>query len=84
MEIQKALHNYIINERFAGRAPEKFDDDYDLIDSGTIDSLFVMGLITYLEQQYQFEFGLNDIVPEHFRSINTLSAFVNRQLAGKA
>ncbi len=79
MKIQEALHTYIISERFAGRAPEKFDDDYDLIDSGTIDSLFVMGLITYLEQQYQVEFGMNDLVPRHFRSVNALSEFVKNK-----
>lgn len=79
MKIQQSLHNYIISERFAGRAPEKFDDDYDLIDSGTIDSLFVIGLITYLEQQYQVEFGMNDMVPRHFRSVNALAEFVQHK-----
>jgi len=81
MKIQEALHNYIINERFAGHAPEKFDDHYDLIDSGTIDSLFVMDLITYLERQYQVEFGMNDMVPRHFRSVHALAEFV-RSKAG--
>jgi acyl carrier protein len=79
MKIQETLHNYIITERFAGRAPEKFDDDYDLIDSGTIDSLFVMNLITYVEQQYKIEFGMNDMVPRHFKSVNALAAFVNNK-----
>ena len=79
MKIQENLHNYIINERFAGRAPEKFNDDYDLIDSGTIDSLFVMNLITYLEQQYRVEFGMNDMVPRHFKSVNALAAFVENK-----
>ncbi len=81
MKIQEALHNYIVTERFAGQVPKNFDDDYDLIDSGTIDSLFVMGLITYLEQQYQVEFGMNDMVPRHFRSVNALAEFV-RSKAG--
>lgn len=76
MEIQEAIHNYIIIERFAGQVPQNFDDEYDLIDSGTIDSLFVMGLITYLEQQYKIEFGMNDMVPRHFRSVKALSEFV--------
>jgi len=80
MEIQDALRNYIINEGFNGQLPDGFDDNYDLIESGTIDSLFMMNLVTYLEQQHQVEFGMNDMVPKHFKSINALSAFVRQKL----
>ncbi|MEK8021085.1 MAG: phosphopantetheine-binding protein [Candidatus Parabeggiatoa sp.] len=81
MEIQEALRNYIINEGFKGRMPEGFDDDYDLIDSGTIDSLFMMNLVTYLEQQHQVAFGMNDMVPKHFKTVNALSEFARNKLA---
>ncbi len=79
MELQDSLREYIINERFKGKAPEYFNDDYDLIDSGTIDSLFMVGLITHLERQYQVEFGMNDIVPRHFKSVTALSEFVRKR-----
>jgi acyl carrier protein len=81
MEIQEALHNYIINEGLKGQVPKGFDEDYDLIESGIINSLFMMSLITYLEQQHQIEFGINDMVPKHFKTVNTLSAFVQNKLA---
>jgi len=80
MKIEDALRTYIINDRFDGQAPTTFDNNFDLIDSGTIDSLFIMDLITYLNQQYQIEFGANDIVPRHFRSVNALSEFVRSQV----
>ena len=76
LELQDTLRNYIVNERFHGKAPAVFDDDYDLIDSGTIDSLFMMGLITYLEREYKVVFGINDIVPKNFKSVSALTAFV--------
>jgi len=79
MEIQDALRDYIITEGFGGQPPEGFDDDFDLIDSGTIDSLFMMNLVTYLEQQHQVTFGMNDMLPKNFKSINALSAFARNQ-----
>jgi len=79
MEVQESLNNYILNERLEGEAPEGFDNDYDLIDSGIIDSLFMMSLITYLEQHHEVNFGMNDMVPENFKSVNALSAFVLNQ-----
>ncbi|OUD12282.1 acyl carrier protein [Thioflexithrix psekupsensis] len=79
MEIQDALRDYIIREKFAGQPPAEFDDDFDLIASGTLDSLFMMNLVTYLEQQHQVRFGMNDMVPKHFKSVNALSAFARNQ-----
>lgn len=75
MEIQDALRDYIVTEGFEANPPKGFDDDFDLIESGTIDSLLMMSLVTYLEQQHQVVFGMNDMVPKHFRSINALSDF---------
>ncbi|SEB12977.1 Phosphopantetheine attachment site [Thiothrix caldifontis] len=83
MEIQEALRNYIITEGLQDNIPADFDDDYDLIDSGIIDSLFMMNLVTHLEQQYRIEFGMNDLIPKHFKSINALAAFAINQLHGK-
>ncbi len=81
MDIHDALRSYIINEAFKGKPPEGFDDDYDLIESGVMDSLFMMNLITYLGQQHQVEFGMNDMVPKNFKSINALSEFSRNKLA---
>ncbi|MFN7929534.1 MAG: phosphopantetheine-binding protein [Blastocatellia bacterium] len=83
MDIQQALHDYIVQQA-AEKAPADLDADYDLIESGLMDSLFMMGIITHLETQYQVQFGLNDIVPQNFRSIRTLTEFVRRTIAGEA
>jgi len=82
-KIEQALYDYIVKEA-GDKAPATLDADYDLIDSGIMDSLFMMMLITWVEKNYQIEFGLNDIVPENFRTINALSALVNRQPASTA
>lgn len=81
MAIRDALRNYIIGERFAGEQPPGFNDDYDLIDSGTIDSVFMVGLVTYLEREYRIEFGMNDFVPKNLKSVSALAEFV-RSKAG--
>lgn len=80
MEIQDALRDYIINEGLGGNAVADFNDDYNLIESGIIDSLFMMNLVAYMEQQHQVEFGMNDMVPKHFKSINSLTSFAKSKL----
>ena len=80
MQIQQALREYIVNELADDQLPQGFDDDLDLIESGIMDSHFMMGLITYLESEHQIKFGMNDMVPKHFKSINALSSFARSQM----
>ncbi len=79
MNIQQDLREYITKEAPV-QLPEDFNDDYELIDSGILDSLFMMGLIKHLEQNYKLEFGMNDMVPKNFRSVNVLAEFANKKL----
>jgi acyl carrier protein len=76
MEIQTAVRGYIVDEVLKGNLPDGFDDDYELIETGIIDSLSTMNLIVFLEQNHAVVFGINEIVPRHFRSVNALSTFV--------
>ncbi len=79
MNLQQELREYILNQYFKGQAPDGFDDDYNLIDDGIMDSLAIINTVTHLEKQYQIEFGDNDIVPEHFSSVNALAEFVQQK-----
>ncbi len=83
MSIEDEILNYLAAERFPDGAPKDLTNDYDLIDSGTIDSRLMVGLIVLLERQYSIQFGSNDIVPRNFRSINALAAFVRSQTGGQ-
>lgn len=83
MEIRQVLREFIISTA-PDEILEGIDDDYDLLDSGVMDSLLLMSVVTYLEEQHQVEFGVNDILPEHFRSINALSEFMNNRLTSNS
>ncbi len=79
MNIKQTLGKYILEQYLKGRVPEGFDDDYNLIDAGIMDSLTIINTVTYLEKQYGIMFDDGDIVPEHFMSVNALSAFVRQK-----
>ncbi|PCK01489.1 MAG: hypothetical protein COA42_23045 [Alteromonadaceae bacterium] len=76
MTVQQALREYLVNQPLKGLTPEGFDDDYDLIDAGFMDSLAIINTITYLEKHYETPIEEGDIVPENFMSVNSLCAFV--------
>lgn len=81
MSLQQTLREYLISQYLKDDIPAGFDDDYNLIDAGVLDSLAIINLVTYLEKQHQIEFDDGDIVPEHFASVNALTLFVQQKCA---
>jgi D-alanine--poly(phosphoribitol) ligase subunit 2 len=49
----------------------------DLIDSGMLDSLALVSLITEIERDFGFELPLDDFDVENFRSLERMAAFVD-------
>jgi acyl carrier protein len=58
--------------------PELKDDD-DLFDTGIVNSLFAVQLITFLEKTFDIEVGSDDLDIHNFESINATAAFVMRK-----
>lgn len=58
-------------------------DDYmdiDLYESGLIDSLQLMQLITIIEERIDIAIDITEITPDIFKSVRTITEFVQRKL----
>ncbi|TAN68714.1 MAG: acyl carrier protein [Methylobacter sp.] len=84
MKLLQELREHIINQYIKTKEPEGFNDDYNLIDEGILDSLAIMNLIAWLEKHFSIEFDEGDIVLEHFSSVNALVDFVQKKRAASA
>lgn len=76
MNLIKDLRDYIIAEAFHGKPPNDFTDDFDLIETGIMDSLLMMNFVTWVSKRYAVEFGPNDLVPKNFNSISAMHKFL--------
>ena len=52
------------------------DENDSLIETGIIDSLGIIRLISLLEKQFHLEIAPNDITPENFDKIESISEFM--------
>lgn len=55
------------------------DDDANLFESGIVNSLFAVQLMTFIEKQFSIEVGMDDLDIENFKSLNATTAFVLRK-----
>ena len=53
-----------------------FDENTNLIERGIIDSMSLVRLISFIEENYEIQVQDEDIVPENFSSLNKISSFV--------
>ena len=49
-----------------------------IIDGEVIDSLDLTGLIADIEDTFDIEIGMNDIVPENFNTVDAMWAMIQR------
>lgn len=76
MDVKEQIRQYIAeNFLFSGNGFD-LDDEDSFLEAGVVDSLGVLELVTFVEE----EFGLNvvdeEIVPDHFDSVTKLAAYI--------
>jgi acyl carrier protein len=56
-------------------------NDDRLLENGVLDSLGVLDLVNYLEEEFKITVVDEDLVPEHFQTIEHLAVFVREKSA---
>ncbi|HEY0433554.1 MAG TPA: phosphopantetheine-binding protein [Chitinophagaceae bacterium] len=57
----------------------EFDDDDNLFESGIVNSLFAVQLMTFIEKAFAIEVEMEDLDIENFKSVSATAAFVARK-----
>ncbi len=57
-------------------------DDDNLFESGIVNSLFAIQLMTFIEKTFAIEVGPDDLDMANFESLNATADFVARQATG--
>lgn len=77
-EISKRLAEFI-RQKFPLADGQDLAGDTSLLDSGIVDSMGVLDLVTFIEEQFAIVADDDDLVAENFESINALVSFVQER-----
>lgn len=75
-ELKEKLKNFIIKEVNPDRNLEKLDDDEPLLESAIIDSLGVLKIMAFLDEEFGIDLSAEQIKLENFRDISTICGLV--------
>ena len=74
--IRHDLRDYILTQLLSGEDPSRLHDHDPLIESGVLDSLALVHLISFIDQRFAIQVPPEAITEEHFGSIAALTRFL--------
>ena len=77
-ETESKLKHFIARELMFSDDEDAVGSDEALLGSGIIDSLGIMRLVSYIEEEFGVVVPEDQLVPEHFQTVHRLAAFVDR------
>ena len=82
--MKTALVTYIGEELLSGRVREGISEDDDLLTSGLIDSLGIMQLVLFIEQEFSVNVPAEDVTIENFQSVAKIEAYLEGRRSEEA
>ncbi|MAX66638.1 MAG: hypothetical protein QF441_14915 [Bacteriovoracaceae bacterium] len=82
--MKEELRKYILSiKHFQNISEDEFIDDKDLISSGEITSMDMLGLIKFIEDNYHVEVLVSEVTPNNFSSLDQITQYVENKIANK-
>lgn len=79
MKIKDSIRHFIATELAVGGSSVAIADNDLLLEQGIIDSFGIMTLLSFLEEKFSVHIEGDDLTPENFSSIGTISDLVDRK-----
>jgi acyl carrier protein len=79
MNTQEALKRYLTQDLLSDHKNLNLSVDDNLLIGGLVDSLGIMQLISFIEQNFNIRVPPEDVTIEHFRSIRVIAEYIERR-----
>ena len=80
--METVINDYISQELVPDRALLPLANDTQLLDSGILDSLSLLRIVVFLEEQFGITMGDADLLPENFASVDAICAYLRARELG--
>ena len=79
MDVETAIERFVVDELMLGDSNTKIDPNESLISSGVLDSLALLRLIAFLEEQMGVTVDDSEVIPENFETIHEIKSFIEKK-----
>jgi acyl carrier protein len=80
MDIATQIRDFIAVNLLYSDNGFRYDDQASFLEQGIVDSVGIMELVAFVEDHFQFTVQDEDITPDNFDSVSSLTSYVERNL----
>jgi acyl carrier protein len=82
-QVNTQIRKFIL-EKFPLARKQRVKDSDALLETGILDSLGVLDLVNFVEQEFSIGVSDDELVPENFQTIDRIAAFVESKNASRS
>lgn len=75
---ESAVRDYLLTEVLYDRDLQDLPADENLIEKGLLDSLAILKVVTFCEEQFGVTIPDTEVLPDNMESVRTIAALVER------
>ena len=79
MEIEEKIRDYMAQNLIFSDNGYQYPDDASFLEEGIVDSVGVLELVSFIEDNFKVKVSDQDIVPDNFDSVSKLAAYIRRK-----
>jgi acyl carrier protein len=79
--VATSIRNYIAQNILFSENTYPHPDEASFLDEGIVDSMNLLGLVSFVEERFGIKVDDRDIVPDNFDSISRLAAYIAKMKA---
>lgn len=82
-EIAREVRTFVVDNFLFGEENELFSNQDSFLDKGLIDSMGILTLVEFVKDKYSIAIQDEELVPEHFDSVERISSFIQQKLSSR-
>lgn len=82
--MEAVINDYISKELVQDSSMLPLGNATSLLETGILDSLSLLRLVVFVQEQFGITVDDTDLVPEHFDTVDAICAYLRSQDGGKA
>lgn len=79
MQTMDVLRKFITEELVPDYNSSDLDKNQSLLESGIIDSLGIMKLVAFIEENFQLKVSDEELIPENFETLSALTSLISQK-----
>jgi len=75
---ESAVRQFLVEDVFYDKDLKDLGPEDSLLERGLLDSMSILKTVTFCEEQFGITIPDEDVLPDHFESVRTIAALVER------